>query len=178
MLELRSVENGSLNPTQKVNLFSDFLVSSGFAVESRERNSRLQTIDFRVVSPNGKRILIHAIVKNISGAGWSWKPFIKRIQIKSYAGMGLPRNSEDEIVLLGGFAMVDGDYVYCAWNIFAYMSQKTIRSCYIDSDSLIEAHDEGFLAKIYADNRVYLSNKTHMARLIEEFIGRSAVTAI
>ena len=178
MTKIRTVEHGSLNASQKINLLTTFLVSSGMSVEEVKRNNVLSTTDFKVVTPDGRHLMIHAIVKNISGSGWSWKPFVKRIQIKSYSKVSLPVNTVDEITLLGGFAVVDGEYVYAAWNIFAYMSQKTVRSCYVGTENLISALDHGFVATVYADNHVYLSDRRNMLRLIDGFIQQNAVTII
>lgn len=172
------VEHATLTPKEKIAKFTDFLLQSGIAVKSINDNRKLQTTDFLIETNNGKVVLIHAIVKNISSGGWSWKPFVKRIQVKTYAGIDLPRQSKNEITLLGGFAMVDGDYVYAAWNIFAYMSQNTVRSCYIDAENLVKAHDEGFARVFYADNHVYLSDNKNMMNLIVSFIGQNAVTEI
>lgn len=177
-MKTRQVNHATLHPKEKIEKLTAFLESSGFRVLSLVKNAFLQTTDFCVEDEEGKHLIIHAIVKNISSAGWSWKPFVKRIQIKTYASINLPHQTKEEIVLLGGFALVDGKYVYAAWNIFAYMTQNTVRSCYIDADNLIAAHDRGFLETRYADNRVWLSDQIHMKDLIEAFIRQNAVTKI
>ncbi len=177
-MPIRNVEHANLTPNEKITKFTSFLIESGLAVISAKKNKQFQTTDYLVRGSDGSEISIHAIVKNISGAGWSWKPFVKRIQIKSYSNVGLPLQSSKEITLLGGFALVDGEYVYAAWNIFSYMTQNTVRSCYIDTDSLIKAHDEGFEKVFYADNHVYLSDSRNMEKLIKLFIKQNSVTKI
>lgn len=174
----RVVEHATLSPNEKIQKFADFLTASGIKIESVSKNNDFGTTDFVVENVAEGRITIHAIVKNISSAGWSWKPFVKRIQIKSYAGKNLPLQAKQEIALLGGFAIVDGEYVYAAWNIFAYMSQKTVRSCYIDVDNLIKAHDDGYIKVFYADNHVYLCDSKNMGKLLNAFIKENSVTQI
>lgn len=173
-MPIRIVDHATLSPREKVSLLTDFLLKSGFSIQSIAPNRELQTTDFTITRKSGISVLVHAIIKNISSGGWSWKPLVKRIQVKSYSSKNLPSQSKKEIVLLGGFALVDGDYVYAAWNIFAYMSQKTVRSCYIDAENLIKAHDEGFRKVFYADNHVYLSNNKSMEKLISLFIEQNA----
>lgn len=177
-MPIRNVEHANLTPSEKITKFTSFLIESGFAVICVNKNKELQTTDFHVKGSDGKELLIHAIIKNVSSGGWSWKPFVKRIQIKTYSDISLPLHSPEEITLLGGFAIVDGDYVYAAWNIFAYMSQNTVRSCYIDAENLIKAHDEGFRKVVYSDNHVYLSDHQNMGNLIKLFIKQNSVTRI
>ena len=174
----RSVENGNLSPKQKIEMLCSFFVSSGIGVNSIVRNDSYGTTDFQLTLPSGEALLVHAIIKNISNSGWSWKPFVKRIQVKTFADKKLPAQSKKEIVLLGGFSLVDGDYVFAAWNIFAYMSQNTVRSCYIDIDNLIDGKDKGLLSVLYAHNRVYICDKTHVNELLMTFQRHNAITKI
>ena len=174
----RLVEHSELTPRQKIEMLCAFFISSGIGVNAIVRNKTFGTVDFNLTLSDGSPLLVHAIIKNISSGGWSWKPYVKRIQVKTFAGQNLPPISDSEVVLLGGFAVVDGEYVYAAWNIFAYMTQKTVRSCYVDVDNLIEAKDRGFFFFFYANNRVYLSNKGNMSLLLETFIRQNKVTKI
>lgn len=174
----RKVEHGNLSKAGKIQLLTDFFISSDFAIDSSKTNAKLGTRDYVLRRLDGSILVVHAIIKNISSGGWSWKPMVKRIQVKAFDRNVLPPISRNEIVLLGGFALVDDDYVFAAWNIFAYMTQKTVRSCYISADILAATTDAGFCSAWYSDNRVYTATRTNMAKLLDVFISENAVTII
>lgn len=168
------VKNSSFRSNEKYLVFECFLDKSGFAILSKSQRSN--GIRDYLISRDDRKLIIHLIMKNISGSGWSWRPDIRRVQIRKFNLKDLPTNKQNEIFLLGGICTVDGDPLMCVWNIFEYMTQRTVRSCYVDVSTLIDAHNIGYLSKVVSDHRVYISNITSLGKLITEFIKRNSLS--
>lgn len=163
-------QESNLFGIQKSILFEYFLLRSNYLIVNFNRNSVFETSDFIVANTDKKEMVFHCILKNISSSGWSWKPNIKRIQVKSYADKNIPPHCRKETTILGGFCLIDGKPIICVWDIFAYMSQKTVRSCYVSIDNIIKGKNEGFVKVTDSDQTVYISDETHFNVLVDTFI--------
>ena len=171
------VQNGAFSRKQKYELLREFFTSSNFDVISQTPNKALGTVDLLLVR-NGKTFLAHAIIKNISGSGWALKPEIRRIQVKTYWQVNLPPITTNEFILLGGLCKADGVLVLCLWNIFSFMSQKTVRSCYVDVDTILEAMKKGLLVKKVSGSKVYICTEGNLDKLIDVFVKDCSITPL
>ncbi len=173
-VDLTRVKTERLPKKQLLQLFTFFMLNTDMKIEKSVNNKGLGTVDFICNSIHGA-VTIHTMLKNVSGAGWSWRPEIKRIQVKGMQWDSIPAISNQEFFLLGGFTKVDDEPIFVCWNIFSYTAHKTNRSCYVSVEHLVECKEKGFIRTFDANNRIYMATQQNFRTLLETFISDCSV---
>lgn len=166
---LERIKINSLSHQTLVTLFSSALQSSDISILSTKKNGKLKTTDY-LVNLGENKLLIHAYLKNVCGSGFSWKPWLKRMQLTSFSQSMVPPINDKELFALVGITFVDDDIVIVFWNVFNYMCHKTTCSAYVTADNLIRGKEEGFRFSIDSENPVYIARGNQMVTLLNRFI--------
>ncbi len=125
---------------------------------------------YSIVLPDGFRIKVHVYLKNITGAGWSDKPEIKRIQIRK--PLQLPKQRRDDFYILCGLCNYNSENVLVVWDPWNYMTHKTACSCYVFISSLEKAINGGFFHGLNKGKEVMTCTAQHFGELIREISSR------
>ena len=125
---------------------------------------------FSVCFEEGKTIRVHIYAKNISGAGWSDKPEIKRIQVKKLPE--IPRQTKDDFYVLCGVCDYDSQVILAAWDPQNYMTHNTCCSCYVYISSLEKAINGGLFHGLNKGKEVMTCSEIHFGDLLKEISSR------
>lgn len=115
-----------------------------------------------------ENINMYVNLKNICGAGRCTKPFIKRIQTKEITN--IIKTTDKQCYLLGGICFYGDKFLFACWNHQNYIDFKTIRSCYVFEESLLNAYKDGFYRSRDLGQWVYICNEDSFDKLILYYI--------
>lgn len=167
------VRNGDLTLKQRIDLVKRCLMIAGIdLLNERQLENSFYCFD---VLMNGRQMKICLLLKNIVNSGWSDKPMIKRIQVKSFNLNDIEKNTTNTCSIFVGIAYSNEIPVFVAWNPFMYLYHNTVRSCYIDVELLARCQHEGLLKTTSSRQKVILSDPNHFSELITLFLEQNAI---
>lgn len=127
-------------------------------------------VPYQIHLQNGLSMTVHIYAKNISGAGWSDKPEIKRIQIKKLPN--IPRQKKNELYVLCGVCNYGGEDLLAVWDPMNYMTHNTCCSCYVYISSLEKALNTGLFHGLNKGKEVMTCSARHFGDLLNEISSR------
>ncbi len=113
---------------------------------------------------------VHIYAKNISGAGWSDKPEIKRIQVKKLPE--IPRQRWNDFYLLCGVCDYDFQSIVAVWDPLNYTTHNTCCSCYVYVSSLEKAKNNGLFVGLNKGKEVMTCSDQSFGNLLKEVSSR------
>lgn len=125
-----------------------------------------------IVERDGHRIDVVLYLKKISNAGWDWRPQCKRVQvsnIRKFEHLFLRRESAQKINLIIGLYDYEAP-LFAAWDASQYVGHETNRSCYIDSEQLIQGYRSGYTETECAGLPVTVFRPEHLTKYLERYI--------
>lgn len=133
-------------------------------------DSNEQFTSFLVIDSEGTECRVSLFFRNISGAGWSDKPQIKRIQIPVIALN--QRQRKNSFSYLCGFAKYDNKPFFAFWDPENYQTHNTVCSCYIFISSFEKANKYGSFMGLNKGKEVFLCNSAGFEKVIKEISSR------
>ncbi len=160
-----------LGKERLISIFEKIAKKSGCIIV---RNNDIEDIGsflcFSVTTVDGNVFKIHIDIKNISGAGWSDKPEIKRIQIRKLPE--IPRQRKNEFYILAGIANYDSTSVLAVWDPMNYTTHNTVCSCYVYISSLEKAKTSDLFFGLNKGKEVMTCSENGFEKLIKEISSR------
>lgn len=125
-----------------------------------------------IISNGSKNIDVLLYLKNISNAGWDYKPHIKRVQVSNPKEINLEFNRYDDLEKI---SLIIGYYnyskpIFASWDAFEFRRHRTNRSCYVEVDDLIEGYNNGFVKLITSGQNVTLFTPDNFGLFLDDFI--------
>lgn len=118
-------------------------------------------------------IFLALYLKNITGAGWSNKPNIKRVQVsnvRKVAPEDVYETTDYQTVLILGYYNFDNSPLMVAWNAYRYMNHSTVRSCYIDIKGLEKGYKMRYFYGTFSKQKIWVFNSYNFGRFFKEYI--------
>lgn len=160
-----------LGKEKLINLFMASVKKSGYEITRLEKADDTNPFEpFEIIATDGSKYTIHVCLKNISGAGWSDKPEIKRIQIKQLPE--LPRQRKKEFYILCGVCAYEETTLLAIWDPANYVTHNTVCSCYVYFSSLEKAMNNGAYHGLNKGKFVMTSREDSFGEVINEISGR------
>lgn len=167
------IENGQLTQKQRIDLVKSFLLESDVELLSeKDKPNSFHGFSVKIL---GKQLELNILTKNVVNSGWVEKPYIKRIQVTSFIGKQIEKNTDGSCSLFLGIAFANSKPIFIVWNPFLFVFHKTNRSCYVNVESIARCFHLGFLKTNDARKDVYLCDSKHFSELIERFIDDNSV---
>lgn len=140
--------------------FDKTLLDSGFdIIKINNKNPNPYVISIRDMRTLKEYDLV-VIIKNITGSGWRDKPRIKRIQVGNtndyIETIKSQFDFENPIFLLIGYYNHDQNPIYVSWDYYRYDDHETLRSCYINNDTLIRGYNLNYFETVNANQKVWV----------------------
>ncbi len=171
-LEVVIQEDKIFDKKQLIKKFEDFINESGYRVE-KWITSKCAPYEILIVDDND--IMIHLIIylKNITGAGWGDKPNIKRVQV-SNVRIKSPENyvstTKYQSMVILGYYNFDDNPIMVAWDAYRYIKHKTMRSCYVNIDSLKIGYQNGYHITTNSSQKVWIFDAFHFDKFLKDYI--------
>ncbi len=120
----------------------------------------------------GGILKISFILRSISGAGWKDKPHIKRVQVPNVSNNLVETNNIElkSHFIIFGFYNFDNNPIFSAWDGKRYLFHKTIRSCYLNIETLQRGYDQKYIETINSSQKIWVFLPDKFDRFIESFI--------
>lgn len=150
--------------------FEEFLQESGFSVRWNETKSSPYAA---VVSHGNKEYKLVLYLKNITGAGWSDKPHIKRVQVNNVRNEDATKyidTTSEQTILILGYYNFDNNPLIVAWNAYKYVYHNTIRSCYVTIDNLIEGYRNGIIETECSEQKIWVFQPKYFGEFLDSYI--------
>lgn len=151
--------------------FENFIKESGYHIESWiNQNSTPYEL---IIANEERKIHLHLFLKNITGAGWEDKPKIKRVQVKNVRTTSIKdyvKTSNRETLMILGYYNYDDNPIMVAWDAYRYIRHNTIRSCYVNVDTLQQGYSNGYFVGTDSDQKVWLFDTYHFEKFVEDYI--------
>lgn len=162
------VRNGDLDIKQRIDLIKRcFLIGDIDLLSEEQQNNSFYLFKIGI---NGKIIDLHVLIKNVVNSGWSDKPLIKRIQVKSFKIEELQTNTEETCSMFLGIAYANEIPIFIVWNPFMFVYHNTVRSCYIDVELIVRCHYEGLIKTTSSKQKVMLCDPNHFKDMILTYL--------
>ena len=122
-----------------------------------------------------KEYKVFMYLKNISGAGWEKKPWIKRVQVPNirhqhpeyYVDTG-----NDTALIILGYYNFDVNPILVAWDAYGYVMHSTVRSCYVEVDDLLKGYKVGYYEGECAGQKIWVFKPEHFLRFLDNYISK------
>jgi len=141
------IENGDYSFKQRVDLLQQTFLRCGIAFEKSVVSESSGVVSW-TLQLDGRKVTLQAFLKNIGNSGWSSRPDIKRIQIPALTDRGFLPTTQQNISIILGFVLSNGDLILAAWNPFLFMFHQTTRSAYLYTDSIDEVASAGMIRRL------------------------------
>lgn len=141
-------------------------IENNFIISKIEKNESIFTIVFENL--DGSRLETNIIIKNITNAGWADKPHIKRIQVSNLSEQ-FDKNDEASLNLYIGYYCFDKNPIYVVWEPMRYVNHNTLRSCYVNVESLVRGYELGYLDTVNSSQKVWIFKKEYLEKFIKEY---------
>lgn len=166
---MNNITNGTFTLGQRLEVINLFCSSSDILVFSCKKIANTPFINFEVEFE--KRILqLHLYLKNIVDSGWTDKPYIKRIQIKSLSNVSVFGNKENNLSILVGICLLNEKPIICVWNPFMFTFHKSNRSAYVLVEDIVSASIKGIVKTTYAGKNLILCDQSNFKSLLKQYI--------
>lgn len=167
-----TIDNGTFGRKEKVAAFLSFLHEAGLETKLLESVTYPNFVDIET-QLDEKPLMIHANIRNIGSAYLPNEPTTRRRQVEGLDVFKLPKNSASSITILVGLASAEGSMIITIWNAFNFCMHKTVRSCYVTEDSLLEAAQYGISFEKYGMIPSYSCQASRLREALGSFIQKS-----
>ena len=166
--------NSEYKPYSKGELLSEFekhSLRNGFSkVEWTDKKE--SPYKCNVISKE-KTFTLFMYLKNISGAGWENKPWIKRVQVPNIRHHNpeyyVSTNAKQTMVIIG-YYNYDDNPLFVAWDAYDYVMHSTVRSCYVEVDDLLRGYEEEYFSGECSKQRIWVFKPEYLRRFLNEYI--------
>lgn len=120
---------------------------------------------------------LYMYLKNISGAGWENKPWVKRVQVPNIRYQHpdyYVDTKDDTTMLIIGYYNYDMNPILVAWDAYGYVMHSTVRSCYVEVDDLLRGYEAGYYEGECAGQKIWVFKPEHLCRFLDEYICRNS----
>ncbi len=125
-----------------------------------------------------KRYRVFMYLKNISGAGWETKPWIKRVQVPNIRLQHpdyFVRTEDNQTVLIIGYYNYDLNPILVAWDAYGYVMHTTVRSCYVEVDDLLKGYKEGYYVGECSGQKIWVFKPEYLNRFLDNYIKQKSI---
>ena len=156
---------------QLIDVFEQCAIESGYSgVEWNDKNESPYQCTIRGKNTDLKLFMY---LRNISGAGWEDKPWIKRVQVPNVR-LQKPdyyvRTNKNQTFLILGYYNYDSNPIFVAWDAYDYVIHSTIRSCYVSVEDLIVGYNQGLYEGYYAKQKIWVFLPRHFNDFLTRYI--------
>lgn len=127
---------------------------------------------------NEKKYCLYMYLKNVSGAGWENKPWMKRVQVPNiriqhpdYYVM----TKDTTTMLIVGYYNYDDNPIFVAWDAYGYVMHSTVRSCYVEVDDLLRGYRDGYYKGSCSGQTIWVFRPKYICDFLEEYIKQNSV---
>lgn len=122
---------------------------------------------------NGHELIFDIFLKNITGAGWEDKPYIKRCQVSNLKNVDPEKtkiipNGHYNLIL--GYYNFDANPILVAWDPYRYFNHKTVRSCYVTVDALKRGYERGYYDCVVSSQKCWIFVGEQFSSFIEQYM--------
>jgi len=171
-LSFINAEDKSYSKKELIMKFEEFLMDSGYRIEKWIDNKRAP-YELLVIDPEDKMIHMVVYLKNITGAGWADKLNIKRVQVSNIRIVD-PDNyvgtSNYQTLLILGYYNFDDNPIMVAWDAYRYVQHKTMRSCYVNVESLKRGYQNGYFVGTDSSQKIWVFDHDHFDKFLNNNI--------
>lgn len=150
--------------------FEDFLCGEKFLVEWTDRKESPYKC---TIENDSEKYTLYMYLKNISGAGWENKPWIKRVQVPNIRIQHpeyYVETNENKTLLVLGYYNYDSNPIMVAWNAYDFVMHTTVRSCYVEVDDLIRGYEEKYYCGECSGERIWVFTPGNFVKFLKEYI--------
>ena len=145
---------------------------------SETKNSVSKIIEFDI-NRQGQSIIkiqkdeiiyeVIALIKNITGAGWRDKPWIKRVQVSNIATREISLNDRKFNLIFGVYSFDDNPLFVC-WDPYRYLNHVTQRSCYVSITTLQRGYEKEYYEGVDSSQKVWVFKGNNFDKFISNYI--------
>lgn len=120
-----------------------------------------------------KHLSFDLFLKNITGAGWKDKPYVKRCQVSNIQKKNPVKNDivkDKHYNLILGYYNFDSNPIFVAWDPYRYLHHKTLRSCYVTVDALKRGYEKKFFECVVSSQKCWIFIGERFAEFVERYI--------
>ena len=125
------------------------------------------------IEKEGSAMNLIMYLKNITGAGWESKPWIKRVQVPNIR-MEHPdyyvNTTNNCTVLILGYYNHDNNPIFVGWDAYDYVVHSTQRSCYVEIDDLREGYKLGYYKGKRASQRIWVFKPEKLNVFLNDYV--------
>ena len=122
-----------------------------------------------------KNYHLYMYLKNISGAGWEDKPWIKRVQVPNIR-LQHPEyyvdTNDNRTLLILGYYNYDLNPIFVAWDAYGYVMHSTVRSCYVEVDDLVRGYKERYYEGESASQKIWVFCPEYLGVFLDDYISK------
>lgn len=155
-----------------LNKFESFINCSGFRIDKWIKKDN---VPYEVLLTNNKGDIFRIVVylKNISSAGWNEKPYMKRVQVNNVRIVSPDSfiyTEQAQTFMILGYYDFDNNPIMVGWNAYKYVMHKTLRSCYVGIENLLEGYKNGYHKCIISKQMVWIFTSSNFELFLEDYI--------
>lgn len=163
-------EDKKYSRKELINLVTTEIKKSNVKFNKLEFNKDQFVLKF---SLNGRELTFDMFLKNITGAGWEDKPYIKRCQVSNLKNVDpektkLIPNVHYNLIL--GYYNFDNNPILVAWDPYRYFNHKTLRSCYVTVDALKRGYEKDYFDCVVSSQKCWVFIGEKFDTFVEEYI--------
>ena len=159
--------------------FEEFISQSGFTVEKWVKSNAVP-YEVIIADKNENQISYRIILylKNISDAGWVYKPWMKRVQVDNVRSVSPEyyiNTERNQALLILGYYNYDDNPIMVAWNPYRYVMHFTQRSCYVTIDEMLEGYKKGYHKCFVSNQKVWIFTANNFRIFLNDYIDSNKV---
>lgn len=168
-LEIVNEPDKRHNPNFIFMEFLDMVSKSGFKIIEAKNKGMIKHI---IASKGDKGYDFFFVIRNVSHAGWSEKPHIKRIQVQNLSiekpELFKPKNNKTYFFFVGYYNF-DNNPLFVFWDPGRYTSHKTNRSCYVFLNTLEMAYRSGYIDTVNSNRKVWAITQKNFIKFLNNY---------
>ena len=166
-------------PFSKKNLLIEFERNAKIAgIDKIEWTNEKESAYKCSLSSGMKEYKLFMYLRNISGAGWKEKPWIKRVQVPNIR-LEHPEYYVDTVdnqtLVIIGYYNYDSNPLFVAWDAYGYVMHSTLRSCYVDVDDLLMGYKEDYYEGECANQKIWVFKPEHLCKFLDRYIIKNSL---
>lgn len=158
--------NTKYNKNELIDLFENMMKKSNFTILNSVKSDNYYECSVRSYY---NKYYLRVVIKNISFSGWRDKDNIRRIQTPNPSSY-LIESKKDQTFLLCGVTQYNGKNIFCFFNSYDYVSHRTLRSCYVTTQTIEKGYSQGLFFDDRGSNAVWVCDEEHFDLLLRNFI--------
>ena len=162
-------EDIKYSPDELSNAFLKGLVNSDVTVLEFKRIETGKV--FLKVVINEKEYVLKVLLRNITNAGWKEKLDMKRIQVPNLE-LDITEFLEFRVPvyhLIVGMYNFDDNPIFVAWDANRHLNKETIRSFYVNIDTLLEGYNKEYFTEDYASQKIWVFKNNKFKEYITDY---------